>query len=101
MLTPKETVLLPNYPNPFNPETWIPYQLAQDADVTLTIYDTDGIIVRWLELGHQSAGYYADQGTAAFWDGRNSSGESLASGTYFYQLRARNKTAFRRMVIVK
>ena len=101
VLVPKATALLPNYPNPFNPETWIPYHLANAADVTLTVYDTKGVLVRRLDLGYQSAGYYADQSRAAYWDGRNASGESVASGVYFYQLRARDYTAVRRMVIVK
>ena len=110
-LTPKETVLLANYPNPFNPETWIPYHLAHAADVTLTVYDTKGAVVRQLDLGHQSAGYYTARSRAAYWDGRNDNGEVVASGVYFYQLRAgrsglsvphrRDYTAMRRMVIVK
>ena len=68
---PVETALLHNYPNPFNPETWIPYQLAHAADVTLTIYDTQGVLVRQLDLGYQQAGYYTDRIRAAYWDGRN------------------------------
>ena len=68
-MRPDETELLPNYPNPFNPETWMPYRLAHAADVTLTIYDTKGIIVRQLDLGHQPAGYYTDRTKAAYWDG--------------------------------
>ena len=100
-LTPKETVLLPNYPNPFNPETWIPYHLASAADVQVTIYDTKGTIVRQLDLGHQPAGYYTDRAKAAYWDGRNASGESVASGVYVYKLRAGSYHALRRMVIVK
>ena len=70
-LNPKETVLLANYPNPFNPETWIPYRLAEDAFVTLTIYDGSGRVVRTLEIGHQIAGYYTDRTKAAYWNGRN------------------------------
>ena len=101
MLTPAETALLPNYPNPFNPETWIPYRLAHSADVTLTIYDTKGAPVRRLDLGYQPTGYYTDRAKAAYWDGHNDSGESVASGVYFYQLRAGNYTALRRMVILK
>ena len=100
-LTPKETVLLPNYPNPFNPETWIPYQLVHAADVQITIYDTKGVMVRQLDLGYQSAGYYTDRTKAAYWDGYNGSGESVASGVYFYQLRAGDYSATRRMIIVK
>ena len=98
---PTETALLPNYPNPFNPETWIPYRLAEDADVTLTIYDTKGVTVRRLDLGHQLAGYYADRGKAAYWDGRNNQGESVASGLYFYQLATPSFRQLRRMVILK
>ena len=100
-LVPKETALLTNYPNPFNPETWIPYQLANDADVTLTIYDTKGTPVRQFDLGYQSAGYYTGRTKAAYWDGRNEIGESVASGVYFYQLQAGDYTDLRRMVILK
>ena len=101
MFTPKETVLLPNYPNPFNPETWIPYHLNNDSDVVITIYDVNGMLVRQLDLGYQQAGFYADKGHAAYWDGRSIRGESVASGTYFYQLHAGDFSAMRRMVIVK
>jgi hypothetical protein len=100
-LAPKETALLPNYPNPFNPETWIPYQLAHDADVTLTVYDTKGTPVWQLELGNQPAGFYTTRTKAAYWDGRNDRGESVASGVYFYQLQAGDYTDLRRMVILK
>ena len=100
-LSPKETVLLANYPNPFNPETWIPYHLSNDADVHISIYDTKGVLVRRLDLGHQMAGYYTDRTKAAYWNGRNESGESVASGLYFYQLCAGDYTALRRMAIVK
>ena len=85
-LTPKETALLPNYPNPFNPETWIPYQLEESADVALTIYDINGRVVRALALGHQRAGVYHGRSRAAYWDGRNAVGEPVASGVYFYTL---------------
>ena len=98
---PHKTVLLANYPNPFNPETWIPYHLAQAADVTLTIYDPQGVVVRQLNLGYQQAGYYTDRTSAAYWDGRNESGESVASGVYFYQLQADHFYAMRKMVILK
>ena len=100
-LIPKETALLSNYPNPFNPETWIPYRLAHAADVQITIYNTRGTVVRRLDVGHQSAGFYTDRAQAAYWDGRNSRGELVASGLYFYQLRAGDYTALRRMVVVK
>ena len=100
-LTPKETVLLANYPNPFNPETWIPYQLSESADVTLTIYDTQGRVVRALDLGHQRAGIYQSRARAAHWDGKNTQGESVASGVYFYTLKAGDFSATRKMLIRK
>ena len=100
-LLPQETVLLPNYPNPFNPETWIPYRLAQAAEVTLTIYDTEGVPVRRLDLGHQFAGDYTDRVRAVYWDGRNASGEQVASGIYFYSLSAGDYSATRKMIILK
>ena len=100
-LIPKETALLANYPNPFNPETWIPYQLAAPADVTLTIYAADGQVVRTLTLGHQSAGMYQTRNRAAYWDGRNALGEPVASGLYFYTLTADDFTATRKMLIRK
>ena len=100
-LMPKETVLLSNYPNPFNPETWIPYRLANAADVILTIYDTKGTMVRRLDLGHQSAGFYTARNRAAYWDGHNQLGEPIASGIYFYTLTAGDFTATRKMSIRK
>ena len=100
-MRPDTTALLANYPNPFNPETWIPYQLAHDADVILTIYDVKGAVVRRLDLGHQRSGYYADRTKAAYWDGRNNLGESVGSGVYFYQLETEDFSAIRKMVILK
>ncbi len=98
---PTKTALLMNYPNPFNPETWIPYQLARNAAVTLAIYDTKGTLVRRLEIGYQPAGFYTERGKAAYWDGRNENGESVASGLYFYQLGTPSFRQMRRMLIVK
>ena len=100
-LIPKETALLSNYPNPFNPETWIPYQLAEPAEVTLTIYAVDGTVVRTLVLGYQPVGIYQDKSRAVYWDGKNEVGESLASGVYFYTLTAGEFTATRKMLIRK
>ena len=97
----KATALLRNYPNPFNPETWIPYQLAEDAFVTLTIYDQSGCVVRTLKVEHQRAGVYRKQAKAIYWDGRNNLGEQVASGIYFYTLTAGNYSATRKMVILK
>ena len=87
-LIPKKTALLRNYPNPFNPETWIPYQLAESTEVTLTIYDMNGRLIRRLAVGYQAAGIYRSRSRAAYWDGRNQLGESVASGLYFYTLTA-------------
>ena len=100
-MRPETTVLLANYPNPFNPETWIPYQLASASDVRIIIYDTKGAIVRTLDLGHQAAGYYTHRNRAAYWDGRNGLGENVASGVYFYQLQAGSVSNLRKMVILK
>ena len=98
---PSETELLANYPNPFNPETWIPYRLAEDAFVTLTIYDGSGRVVRTLDVGHRIAAVYENRSKAAYWDGRNEVGERVASGLYFYHLLAEDYSATRRMVVVK
>lgn len=100
-LRPDKTVLLSNYPNPFNPETWIPYQLSEQVDVTIRIYSTDGRMIRTLALGNQSAGLYHNPSRAAYWDGKNESGEPVASGLYYYTLTAGNYIETRRMVIRK
>ena len=97
----KKQALLANYPNPFNPETWIPYQLASPTDVTLTIYNIQGRVVRNLDLGHQHVGMYHTQSRAAYWDGRNAQGESVASGVYFYTLTAGDFSATRKLLIRK
>ena len=98
---PMETVLLPNYPNPFNPETWIPYDLAEDAEVEIHIYTLKGECVREVSLGFQGAGTYRTRSRAAYWDGRNAMGEPVASGVYFYTLRTGHIKATRQMVILK
>ncbi len=100
-LTPKETTLLANYPNPFNPETWIPYQLATPAAVKITIYTADGKLVRTLGLGHQPVGMYQHRSRAAYWNGKNALGEPVASGMYFYTLSAGQFSATRKMLIRK
>ena len=100
-LHPNQTLLLANYPNPFNPETWIPYQLARGSNVWITIYDTRGAVVRRLELGYRAEGYYRVRGRAAHWDGRNTVGERVASGLYFYQLETDTVSLLRKMVILK
>ena len=98
---PAETELLRNYPNPFNPETWIPYRLAEDADVSLTIYDVNGTVVRSIDVGHQSAAIYESRAKAIYWDGRNRFGEQVASGVYFYSLSVGDFSGTRKMVILK
>ena len=100
-LVPKATALLANYPNPFNPETWIPYQLATASDVQIAIYDARGTVVRQFNLGHQPVGLYQSRSRAVYWDGTNALGESVASGIYFYTLRTENFSATRKMLILK
>lgn len=99
--TPKQNLLLQNYPNPFNPETWIPYHLVEASSVSISIYSTTGDIIRTLSLGYKSAGFYHNPGRAAYWDGKNTSGESVASGIYFYQLTTESFQQTRRMIILK
>ena len=101
LFIPEKMALLHNYPNPFNPETWIPYQLAEPADVTLTIYSVNGTLVRTLALGYQPAGIYQTSTRAAYWNGKNEVGESVASGIYFYTLTAGDFNATRKMLIMK
>ena len=98
---PDKNALLPNYPNPFNPETWIPYQLAAPADVNISVYTADGQLVRTLSFGHQPVGSYKSRKRAAYWDGNNQFGEPVASGVYFYTLTAGDFTATRKMLIRK
>ena len=100
-LTPKRTALLTNYPNPFNPETWIPYELAKDSDVRVNIYDAKGVVIRTLSLGHQPAGRYREKHRAAYWDGKNQVGEPVASGLYFYTLTAGDFSGTGKMLIRK
>jgi hypothetical protein len=107
---PPITKLYPNYPNPFNPETWIPYQVAKDADVLVRIFDMRGQRIKTIVLGHQQAGFYISRDKAAYWDGRNQFGEQVSSGVYFYNLHVREAiprigagdfTATRKMIIMK
>ena len=101
LMIPDKTVLRANYPNPFNPETWIPYHLASDTAVQISIYDIQGVLVRQFNLGHQKAGYYTDRRKAVYWSGRNEIGEPVSSGIYFYTLTTDDYTGTRRMVILK
>ena len=98
---PEKNRLLANYPNPFNPETWIPYQLAAPTDVSISIYSADGKIIRILQLGNMPAGHYIRRNHAAYWDGKNNTGEPVASGLYFYTLTTGDFTATRKMLILK
>jgi PKD repeat protein len=98
---PKSFALMQNYPNPFNPETWIPYRLSKPADVSIIIYSMNGQMVRRLDLGSKMPGHYMDRSKAAYWDGRNESGELVSSGIYFYQLQAGHDASVRKMIIVK
>lgn len=100
-IVPEKTTLLPNYPNPFNPETWIPYDLAHDAEVYISIYNLKGELIRQLSLGFQTAGTYRTASRAAYWDGRNGVNEPVASGIYFYTLQVGQFRATRQMVILK
>ena len=97
----QKTKLLPNYPNPFNPDTWIPYQLSEGSTVTVKIYDVSGSLVRTIGVGHKPVGYYLTREKAVYWDGRNENGERISSGVYFYTLITGDYTETRRMVIVK
>ena len=98
---PEQTTLLANYPNPFNPETWIPYQLAEPAEVTVTIHAADGKLIRTLDLGQRRVGVYQNKEHAAYWDGKNEQGEPVASGVYFYTLKAGEFSATKKMLIRK
>jgi len=98
---PIETKLLPNYPNPFNPETWIPFELNQDSKVSVAIYNVAGTLVRNINVGYLQAGIYVSQSRAIYWDGRTDNGERVANGTYFCTLRTDASTLTRKMIILK
>jgi hypothetical protein len=100
-IPPEESALLQNFPNPFNPETWIPYQLREGSEVKVRVYSSSGILVRELDLGYISAGVYVSRDRAAYWDGRNEYGEKVASGVYFYTIQAGDFVARRKMVIAE
>ncbi|MCH8293437.1 hypothetical protein IH992_20340 [Candidatus Poribacteria bacterium] len=98
---PTDFALGQSHPNPFNPETWIPYRVAKDVDVAIRIYNASALLVRTLNLGHQAAGIYSSRARAAYWDGRNDSGEPVSSGIYFYTIHAGEFTATRKMLLLK
>jgi len=96
-----QMALLPNYPNPFNPETWIPYELSEAADVKIEIFSVTGQLVRSLNLGHRQPGFYVKKENAAYWDGRNEVGEEVSSGIYFYAIRTADYVSTRKMTIIR
>ena len=98
---PEQTQLLPNYPNPFNPETWIPFELSQDSEVSVTIYNVEGTPVRSLSMGYLQAGSYVRQSRAVYWDGKTDTGERVANGTYFYTLKTEDYVSTQKMIILK
>jgi hypothetical protein len=98
---PSRTILLPNYPNPFNPETWMPFRLARDGEVVIRIYDVRGRLVRELDLGMLEAGVYEGKGRAAYWDGRNEMGEEVSSGIYVIEFSVGRYHAFRKMCLMR
>ena len=98
---PIEAKLLSNYPNPFNPETWIPYQLSEPSNITLSIHSIDGNVIRTLSLGYKQQGLYHDRNKAIYWDGKNDVGETVSSGVYFYTLITKNFTQTKKMLILK
>jgi serine protease len=100
-MTPDSTIFYQNYPNPFNPDTWIPYQLAEGAEVLINIYSVSGKLIRTLDLGFKNAGFYLDKDSAAYWDGNNSSGEKVSSGIYFYNVKAGDFMATRKIIITR
>ncbi|HHZ92417.1 TPA: T9SS type A sorting domain-containing protein [Candidatus Poribacteria bacterium] len=97
----EQTRLLPNYPNPFNPETWIPFELSQDSKVSVTIYDVSGTLIRSICVEYLETGSYVSQSRAVYWDGRTNTGERVASGTYFYTLRTDTSIFTQKMIILK
>lgn len=100
-MTPKRNSLLQNFPNPFNPETWIPYQLAEDSEVTVRIYSVTAQLIRAIDLGYREAGSYVTRDTAAYWDGRNEVGEQVSSGMYFCTIQAGEFTATKKMIVAR
>jgi len=99
--TPEKSALLQNFPNPFNPETWIPYQLKEASEIKIRIYTASGELVREILFGYKPAGIYIGRDRAAYWDGKNEAGEAVASGVYFYTIKAGNFIEAKKMTIVR
>jgi len=100
-MKPDHSNLLKNYPNPFNPETWIPYQLEEESDVAISIYDVSGKLIKRLDLGYKSAGIYVSKDRAAYWDGRNEAGEMVSSGVYIVVFKAVDYEDSQRIVLIR
>ena len=100
-MKPEHSALAQNFPNPFNPETWIPYQVREESRIVVQIFNTSGALIRELDLGHKPAGFYLSRDRAAYWDGRNDHGERAASGVYFYRIKAGDFAALRKMVLIE
>jgi WD40 repeat protein len=95
----RKTELLQNFPNPFNPETWIPFTLSEPKHVIIRIYNPTGQLVRALDLGQKPPGLYLSREKAAYWDGRNEAGETVASDVYFYAMEAGGSIGLKKMVL--
>ena len=100
-MRPERSALLQNFPNPFNPDTWIPYQLKEGSDVKIWIYNVSGELVRKLELGYKPAGLYTSRDRATYWDGKDESGVKVASGIYFYRIQAKGFSEVKKMIVLK
>jgi hypothetical protein len=98
---PEVASLPPPFPTPANPEVWIPYRLGSDSEVVIRVYDVAGRLVRTLDLGYRPVGFYDSKAKAAYWDGHNAQGETVASGVYFYTLQAGDFAASRKLLIIR
>jgi len=98
---PQYNALLQNFPNPFNPNTWIPFQLREAGEVTIRVYNSAGELVRQLELGYKPAGLYVSQDRAVYWDGKDKFGMPVASGVYFYSIQAGDFSAVKKLIVLK
>jgi len=100
-IRPDHSALLQNFPNPFNPETWIPYQLKEGSEVSIRIFNVSGNLVRELRLGYKPAGLYISRDRSAYWNGRNEAGEFVSSGLYFYSIEAGEFIVTHKMIMLK
>lgn len=98
---PESCKLMQNFPNPFNPETWIPYQINEPAKVVIRIFNINGELIRELDLGYKLPGIYKCRNTAAYWDGKNEAGEYTAGGVYFYSMQAGKFQETKKMIIIR